>query len=94
MILKELEVPLYEPSLDLGNFLLTHGHLKLYRPEADGKHVIMGHEHPAVSIKDDLGVKHAFKAFLNGKLLGSQITVLPLTSPLTIGMAMNETPSS
>jgi putative SbcD/Mre11-related phosphoesterase len=91
LILKELNIPLHEPALDLGKFLLTHGHLEFYRPE--NKHIIMGHEHPAVSIRDDLGVKHAFKAFLNGRLLGSQITILPSTSPLTIGMAMNEIPS-
>ncbi|MBM3897853.1 MAG: metallophosphoesterase [Thaumarchaeota archaeon] len=91
IILKELNIPLHEHALDLGKFLLTHGHLELYRPE--NRHVIMGHEHPAVSIRDDLGVKHGFKAFLNGRLLGSQITVLPSTSPLTIGTAINETPS-
>jgi len=93
VILKELDVVLHEPDVNLGKFLLMHGHLEMYRP-GKGKHIIMGHEHPAVSIKDDLGVKHAFKAFLNGKLLGSQITILPSTSPLRIRIAMNETPSS
>lgn len=91
-ILKQLRVTLHQPSLELGQFLLTHGHLELFRPETK-KHIIMGHEHPAISIKDDLGVKHTFKAFLTGKMGNYHITVLPSTSPLTIGTAINETPS-
>lgn len=92
LILRELGVPLHQPSLELGKFLLMHGHLELYRAEAKGKHIIMGHEHPALAIKDDFSVKHSFKAFLHGKINDFNLTVLPSTSPLTIGTAVNETP--
>lgn len=92
VILKELGVTLHQPSLELGQFLLMHGHLELYGADTK-KHIIIGHEHPALSIKDDLGVKHTFKAFLDGKVGDYQITVLPSTSPITIGTAINETPN-
>ncbi len=62
------------------------------RADAKGKHIIMGNEHPALAIKDDFSVKHSFKAFLHGKINDFNLTVLPSTSPLTIGTAVNETP--
>jgi len=88
-ILKDLEVKLYEERLDLNKFTLSHGHLKL----EDFNHLIMGHEHPVIALKDELGIKHRFKAFLDGKIEGKRVTVLPSVSPLALGLDINEVPS-
>lgn len=92
LILKEMNVKLFQPSLKINNFTLFHGHLEFTEKEEKSKHIIMGHEHPSISIKDDLGVKHRFKAFLTGKVGEKNITVLPSTSPLAYGSNINETP--
>lgn len=59
--------------------------------EEKAKHIIMGHEHPSIAIKDDLGVKHRFKAFLTGKFGKKNLTILPSVSPLSYGSDVNET---
>lgn len=71
-ILNELDVKLHDPHLLLecskGSILLIHGHLEskvMY--DKDVRLVVMGHEHPSIAIKDELGIKHRFKAFLYGK---------------------------
>jgi hypothetical protein len=89
-VLKELDIKLHDPALRLGDYYLTHGNNDLEHDFKDTKHIFMGHEHPAVSIKDDVGVKHRFKAFLSGKIKNWTVTVLPSISPLSYGNAMNE----
>ncbi len=89
-ILKELNIKLHDPSLRLGDYYLIHGDKDLEYDFKDTKHIFMGHEHPAISIKDDVGVKHKFKAFLSGKINDWTVTVLPSVSPLSYGNPMNE----
>ncbi len=74
-ILKELGVKLHDPYLllecsDGSSILLIHGHLEsevMYDVSKGIRLVVMGHEHPSIAIKDELGIKHRFKAFLYGK---------------------------
>lgn len=89
-VLKELNVKLHDPSLRLGRFYLTHGHNDVEDDFKDAEHIFMGHEHPAISIKDDVGIKHRFKAFLSGRIKKWSVTVLPSISPLSYGNPMNE----
>jgi len=91
LILKEMNVKLFQPSLTINEFTLFHGHLEPTEKEEKAKHIIMGHEHPSIAIKDDLGVKHRFKAFLTGKFGNKNLTVLPSVSPLSYGSDVNET---
>ncbi|MEM3383092.1 MAG: metallophosphoesterase [Nitrososphaerales archaeon] len=91
LILKEMNVKLFQPSLQINNFTLFHGHLEFTEKEEKAKHIIIGHEHPSITIRDDLGVKHRFKAFLTGKIGNKSLTVLPSTSPLAYGSNINET---
>ncbi|MEM4312041.1 MAG: metallophosphoesterase [Nitrososphaerales archaeon] len=90
IILKEMNVKLYEEKIELDRFTLIHGHLPF---DQKVRHIIMGHEHPVITIKDDLGVKHRYKAFLDGEVEGRRITVLPSVSPLALGLDINEVPS-
>lgn len=89
-VLKELDIKLHDPSLRLGDYYFTHGNHDVEEDMGDAKHVFMGHEHPAVTIRDDVGVKHRFKAFLSGRIKGWNVTVLPSISPLSYGNPMNE----
>ncbi|MFY3741584.1 MAG: hypothetical protein HMLIMOIP_002041 [Candidatus Nitrosomirales archaeon] len=89
-VLKELGIKLHDPSLRLGDCYLTHGHQDLEDDYRDAKYIFMGHEHPAVVVKDDVGVKHRFKAFLSGTINNRTVTVLPSISPLSYGNPMNE----
>ncbi|MFN4336603.1 MAG: metallophosphoesterase [Candidatus Nitrosocaldus sp.] len=73
-ILKELNVKLHDPHLllecsDGSSILLIHGHMEsevISHTSTNVRLVVMGHEHPSVAIKDELGTKHRFKAFLYG----------------------------
>lgn len=89
-VLKELNVKFHNPALRLGDYYLTHGNNDLEHDFNDAKHIFMGHEHPAITVKDDVGIKHRFKTFLSGKIRNWNVTVLPSVSPLSYGNPMNE----
>lgn len=98
-ILKELNVKLHEPYLLYDRLLLTHGHINIdinsIANENDIRGVIMGHEHPCIVLKDDIGSKHRFKAFLHGCITLKDdkkisLVVLPSLSPLAYGNPLNE----
>lgn len=93
-ILKELDVPLYEPYLELSGLVLTHGHKILAADEGRlPKEVVLGHEHPAITLKDDVGAKHRFKAFIYLQDKSTRYIVLPSVSPLAYGSNFNEVPA-
>ncbi len=62
------------------------------------KTIVIGHEHPAIKLKDELGIGHKFKCALQGEweFKGKafrkkfQLIVLPAMSPLAAGTAINE----
>ena len=91
-ILRREDVPLHDPSLRLGELVLFHGHKPL--PDVkDTELVVMGHEHPAVALRDELGVKRKFKCALLGELAEFSLVVLPAASPLAPGTDMLATPA-
>ena len=73
-------------------YLFTHGHLvtKDIMKNITNKTVVMGHEHPALLLTDDIGTKIKIPAFLFGptKYKGN-VVVLPATSPLMPGTEVN-----
>jgi len=90
-ILRKLEVPLHDPALVEEGYVMVHGHKPL-PPEAyleDVRYVLMGHEHPAVLFRDELGVKMKFKCFLEGEYEGKRLVVVPAISPLMPGTEVN-----
>jgi len=89
IVLKRLNVEFKEPPVRMGKYLLIHGDKDHELPE-DESIILMGHEHPAVSIRDSIGVKHKFKSFLYGEYRNTRIIVLPSMNPLTMGTAVNE----
>ncbi len=70
--------------------LFIHGHkpLKEYGeiPEIKQyKTLVIGHVHPAVSIRDEINVPHKYKCLLKGTYDGKELLVLPSLSPLAAG---------
>ncbi len=93
-ILKRLEVPLHDPYLRMGDYIFVHGHkpLPVEAYSGEGALVVMGHEHPAILLRDELGVKMKFKCFLEGTHEGKRLIVVPSLSPLMPGTELNLTP--
>jgi putative SbcD/Mre11-related phosphoesterase len=72
--------------------LFVHGHEEL---EEDFETLVIGHEHPALSLKDEIGVVEKVDCALYGEMKdGKNIVVLPAFSSISNGTRINETPSS
>jgi putative SbcD/Mre11-related phosphoesterase len=98
-ILKELNVRIHDPYLIDRGMLLVHGHNSIdtqIMKDNDVRCIVLGHEHPSIVLKDDVGTKHRFKAFLYGRVeydkSNVSIMVLPSLSPLAYGNPLNENP--
>ena len=75
-----------------GDYLFTHGHLLDDEIVNASKKriVVMGHEHPALLLYDDVGGKVKIPAFLYGETnFGNRLLVLPAVSPLMSGIEVN-----
>lgn len=75
--------------------LFTHGHIGLEElEEEDFETVVIGHEHPALRLTDDVGVKEKVDCFLYGEMSeGRTIVVMPAFSKISNGTNINEVPS-
>ena len=81
-ILKKRDMVLVNNYL-LGDIFFVHGD-KLVDIPKKTKAIIIGHEHPALSLKKD-GRVEKYKCFLKGKYKGKEIIVLPSFNKLTTG---------
>lgn len=93
-VLERNNVDFRDPIYIEGPFLFIHGHKELPQDvDLSGiKYVIMGHEHPAVLFRDDVGGKDKFPAFLIGELPKHnriKLIVLPALSPIATGIEVN-----
>jgi len=73
---KPFKIDIYKQSVEIGDYLFFHGE-KLPPKTKKAKMLIMGHEHPAISIFNDVGQKEKLKCFLFGKYKGILILILP-----------------
>ncbi len=74
--------------------LFTHGHRDVEDLE-EFETVVIGHEHPALSLKDDIGVVEKVDCILHGETSeGTKIIVLPAFSSISNGTRINETPQN
>jgi len=90
-VLKRLEIPFHDPLLKDGEWVFVHGHkpLPVETFQENVKHIVMGHEHPAIILRDELGVKIKLKALLKGEYSGKSLFVLPAISPYMPGTEVN-----
>lgn len=72
--------------------LYIHGHELVEDLETlDAEFVVMGHEHPAVTLTDDVGVTEKVACFLYGTMDdGRKLVVLPAFSKLAEGSQVNQ----
>src|SRR5439155_11409842 len=81
----DLNLPL-NARADVGGYTIVHGH-----EEVSTLHpIVMGHEHPAVKLKDELGATVSVPAFL----VTERLVVLPAFSPLPLGVDVFSYPYS
>lgn len=89
---KYSNVQFIEQYFELDKYIFTHGHIlnDEIASKMTGKTVVIGHEHPALLIRDDVGGKIKIPAFVYGNTcLDGKIIVLPAVSPLMSGTELN-----
>lgn len=74
--------------------VFTHGHIGLDDLETgEYETIVLGHEHPALALEDEIGVREKVDCFLHGYTRdGKNIIVLPAFSDISNGTSINETP--
>jgi|Deesub1362A_J573_1020465.scaffolds.fasta_scaffold00016_138 hypothetical protein len=82
-------VELYDEFL-FKDFLFLHGDKPL--KETKGRYIIMGHEHPAIALYDEIGAKEKLKCFLYGEVEARKFLVMPAFSYLALGSEVNTIP--
>ncbi len=87
-----LELKDYHVEVDI---LFYHGHRELDLLGAeDYETVVIGHEHPALTLRDEIGVKEKVDCFLYGETdNGKRLVVLPAFSKISGGSTVNEVPT-
>jgi len=75
----------------LDDVCFLHGDEDLDLSTIDASYFIIGHEHPALSLQDDIGVREKIPAFLYGSLESEEgrIIVMPAFSRLAQGTPVN-----
>ncbi|MFB6216570.1 MAG: metallophosphoesterase [Candidatus Aenigmatarchaeota archaeon] len=77
---------------EIGRFSFVHGHE--YR-DVDTQYLVIGHEHPAIGLKDDIDVEEKIPCFLYGENERDQrIVVLPAFTKLSEGSPLNRSRDS
>ncbi|MFB6209402.1 MAG: metallophosphoesterase [Candidatus Nanohaloarchaea archaeon] len=77
--------------------LFIHGDKVLDELEIGGEFdmIVIGHEHPALALEDEIGVREKIDCFLYGETRRKEnIIVLPAFSDISNGTSVNETPQS
>ncbi|ASI13423.1 metallophosphoesterase superfamily enzyme [Candidatus Mancarchaeum acidiphilum] len=85
----------YRQETLIGKYLFLHGEeLPAEDKLIQSSTLIMGHEHPAISIYTEAGAKEKLKCFLYGKYKGKPILVLPAMSYFSGGTDINIVPKN
>lgn len=84
----------FKESYTEEELMFVHGH-KSFKPDKDYSTLVIGHEHPALELKDEIGVTEKIDCFLYGEMKnGAQIIVTPAFSKISGGQRVNNIPSS
>lgn len=81
-----------EEKVVLDNATFLHGDEEIDLKNLNTEYLIIGHEHPALALKDDLGIKEKVRCFLYGELVSKKIIVLPAMSKFAEGSQVNQIP--
>lgn len=88
-IMRALEIQYHPRYTIVDGFLLTHGHAKVKCADEKLNGIIIGHEHPAVMVRNEFGGRgETYKSFLlvnKQRKITAPIFVLPSVNPLSFG---------
>ncbi|HHF58824.1 MAG TPA: metallophosphoesterase [Thermoplasmatales archaeon] len=73
-------------------YTFFHGHKDVNISDVKSRVLIMGHEHPSISLFTDIGVREKLKVFLYGEWKGKSVVVLPAVSYFAEGSDVNVLP--
>jgi len=73
-------------TFTVGDYLFTHGHMKVETK----KNIVIGHNHPHVMFRDDLGAIYLQPVWVVGKTNGQSVTIVPNFNKLSGAAAINE----
>ncbi len=96
-VLERNNVDFRDPVYIENEYLFIHGHKELPTSIdlSSIKYIVMGHEHPAIMFRDEVGSKDKFPTFLFGDLdVSKKLIVLPALSPVATGVEVNVADSS
>jgi putative SbcD/Mre11-related phosphoesterase len=89
---KALGIKIFKQELLLQNFFFFHGEELPSENSEKAEFLITAHEHPAIAIYSDLGVKEKLKCFLFGKYKNKKVIVLPAINFFASGEELNIIP--
>lgn len=94
-VIKGDQVKYTETYLE-GQVLFIHGHSALSKVEADDyETIVIGHEHPALALEDEIGITEKVDCFLYGETRsGKNLVVMPAFSKISGGSKVNNMPQS
>lgn len=84
---REYDIPLKD-YLIRDDILITHGNKNFDFGEIN--YIIIGHDHPVLTLRDRSGRKEKMQCFIYGKYNGKKIVMIPAFSKLTKGCRVNE----
>lgn len=87
---KEFENVTLEERICEDDICFVHGDQEQVEVRADC--IIVGHEHPALVLRDELGVEEKVRCFLCGDYQGKKVVIMPAFSKLAQGSQVNEIP--
>ncbi len=85
-VTKRFEIKTFKEYI-IDKYYFVHGH-KIPEKKSEDFVIVMGHEHPAIVLKDEIGIKTKYKCFL----IGSNLIVIPSFSYYSYGTNINTIP--
>lgn len=86
------KLKIHGQEANIGGYLFFHGEELPSGMNNKTKMLIMGHEHPAIAIFNEVGKKEKLRCFLSGKFEGKDILVLPAINYFASGTEINAVP--
>ncbi|MBN1160113.1 MAG: metallophosphoesterase [Candidatus Diapherotrites archaeon] len=90
-IISKYKIEWHEHFFEIDNIIIAHGHEDIVPLHAKGKIIIIGHEHPAIILRDKVGAKVKLPCYLYEEKKKGAIIVTPAFSPLSTGTNMLRT---
>ncbi len=88
------KLQIHRQEAEIGGYLFFHGEELPVGMNDGTKMLIMGHEHPAISIFNEVGKKEKLRCFLYGRFEGREILVLPAINYFASGTDINIVPQN